>query len=359
MSSVKARKSTFPCRLAELGLITDGVLRMAPLLGLPRFLADHGLDADAVIREGGCDPALFGDPDNTINFAAVGRLLVHIAAVTGCPCPGLELGRRSGLDTLGALGRMARLAPDVGTALRTLILYFHLHNRSAVPSLWEDKTRAMFGYTIYCPDVPGTDHIYDAALAISFNVITEFAGKGWKATEVNLFRDPPTNQEPFLQHFRTRLRFRAERAAIVFPAADLARPLADANPSAYANALRDLDRLDAVSGAGLASKVRRLLRRLLISGSGPDGIDLQQVARLFILHPRTFKRRLHDEGTRFNALLAEIRHEIARQLLRDTHLQIADIAFALGYAGSASFNHAFRRWSGVHATAWRALHGTN
>jgi hypothetical protein len=103
MSSVKMRKSTFPCRLAEFGLVTDGVLRMAPLLGLPRVLADHGLDADAVIREGGCDPALFDDPDNMIGFAAVGRLLAHTAAVTGFPYPGLELGRRSGLDTLGAL----------------------------------------------------------------------------------------------------------------------------------------------------------------------------------------------------------------------------------------------------------------
>jgi hypothetical protein len=78
---------------------------MAPLLPLPRVLADYGLDADAVIREVGYDPALLGDPDNTIDFAAVGRLLIHTAAVTGYPHPGLELGRRSGLGALGPLPR--------------------------------------------------------------------------------------------------------------------------------------------------------------------------------------------------------------------------------------------------------------
>jgi len=354
---MKARYTTSPCRLAELGLVTDGALRMAPLLGLPRLLVDHGLDANVVIRQAGCDPALFGDPDNTIDFAAVGRLLVHTVAVTGNPYPGLELGRRSGLSALGAMGQAIRLAPDVGTALRALILHFHLHNRSAVPSLRETKSEAMFGYTIYCPDVPGTDHIYDAALAISLNAIAELAGTGWKPTEVRLFRDPPPDTEPFRRHFRTRLRFAAAQAAIVFPAADLARPLAGADPSAYALALHKLSDMEASTDASLLrNQVRRLLHRLLITGSGPEGIDLPRIARLFALHPRTLNRRLRGEGTTFNALLAETRYAIARQLLRDTRLQTRDIAFILGYAASASFDLAFRRWSGTTATAWRSLH---
>jgi AraC-like DNA-binding protein len=90
------------------------------------------------------------------------------------------------------------------------------------------------------------------------------------------------------------------------------------------------------------------------TGRGSAGIYLQEVARLFAIHPRTLNRRLHAEGTTFNALLSEIRYNVARQLLRDTHLQTADIALILGYAESASFNHAFRRWSATTATAWRS-----
>ena len=328
---------------------------MAPLLVLPRLLADHGVDADAVIREAGCDPVLFTNPENTIDFAAVGRLLVNTAAVTGDPYPGLELGRRSSLDVLGVLGGAICLAPDLGTALRALILHFHLHDRGAVPSLWESHDQAMFGYTLYRPDVPGTDHIYDAALVISRNVLTQLAGKEWKITEVRMFREPPADKEPFRRYFRTRLRFGAAHAAIVFPAADLARPLPGSDPDSYARALRDLENLEGVSDAGLIGKrVLRMLHRMFVAGSGPDGIDLKRIAQLFELHPRTLNRRLHAEGTSFNALLGETRYNIARQLLRDTHLQIADIAIILGYAGTASFNHAFRRWSGANATEWRA-----
>ena len=359
MCPVKARSTMSPCRLAELGLVTEGALRMAPILALPRLLADHGLDADAVIRANGCDPALFRDPENTIAYTAVRSLLERTATVTGCPYPGLELGRHLGLDVLGILGRAVRLAPDVGTALRTLALEYHLHDRGSVLSLWERKREAMFGYTIYCPDVPGTDHIYDGALAIAHNFLAELVGPDWRATEVHLYREKPEDIGPYRRHFRTRLRFGTARSVIVFPTADLARPLAEANPGAYARALRELDSLDDELGGGFAGKVRRLLRQLLITEPGPHGVKLRDVAPLFALHPRTLNRRLRAEGATFSAILTEVRYEVARQLLRDTHLQTRDIAFVLGYSDSASFNHAFRRWSGTTATQWRSSYSSS
>jgi AraC-like DNA-binding protein len=347
--------SISPCRLAEAGLVTEGAVRLAPLLGLPRLLVDHGVDADAFIRGAGCDPALFRNPENTIDFAAVGRLLVRTAAFTGNPYPGLELGSRLGLGVFGVLGEALRLAPDLGTALRTLMLHFHLHDRGAVPSLWESHDRALFGYTLFCPDVPGTDHIYDTALVISRNIFSELVGRQWKMTEVQMFREPPAEMEPFRRCFRTPLRFGAEHAAIVFPAADLVRPLPRANPTAYARALRDLESMEGASDARMfCNKVRRLLNRMLISGPAPGSIDLRGIAQLFTIHPRTLNRRLRAEGTTFSALLAEARFKIARQLLRDTRLQTTEIAYILGYAGTASFDHAFRRWSGTTATKWRS-----
>ena len=329
---------------------------MAPLLGLPGFLSDHGLDPDKVIRETGCDPTLFKDSENTIDVAAIGRLFARTATVTGVECPGLELGRHSSVEVLGAVGHMMRFAPDLGTALRALILQFHLHDRGAVPSLWEMGSQTMFGYTIYSPGVPGTDHIYDAALAIALNTIKELVGKAWKPTEVQMFRDPPRDRRVFHRHFRTQLRFGAEHAAIVFATADLARPLLDADPEVYAQLRDELEERDRVSGgAQLSNRVRRLLRGMLAAGSARYGIDLPGVARLLGLHPRTLTRRLRAEGTAFSSILEESRYEFARQLLRDTRSRIADIAVVLGYAESASFNHAFRRWSGITASAWRSL----
>ena len=355
MNATKGRDSNSSPRLTNLCHVTEGTLRVAPLFILFRLLADHGVNVDAVIREIGCEPALFRDPENAIGFSTVGRLLVHAAEVSALPYPGLEFGSLAGLEVLGMLGEAIRLAPDVGTALRALILYFHLHDRGAIPSLWESRDFTMFGYTLYCPDTPGVDHIYDAALAISHNVLSELVGKQWKSTEVHMFREPPADIAPFRRHFGSRLRFRTEHAAIVFPTDYLARPLPSADPGAYAKAISKLENMDGANDASLfENKVRRVLYRKLIGGRGPYGIDLDEIAQLFELHPRTLNRRLRAEGTTFITLLNESRCYVAQQLLRDTHLQIAEIAFLLGYAESASFNHAFRRWTGIAASRWRS-----
>ena len=340
--------------------MSDGKVRIAPLLGLPRLLSNRGADPDVVIRDAGLEPALFRDPENAVDFAAVGRLLSHAAAVSRNPYLGLELCHRLGLDVLGAVGRAIRFAPDLDTALRTLILHFHLHDRGAVPSLWKSHDSAMFGYTLYCPDVPGVDQVYDAALVIARNVLSELVGKEWKMTEVRLFREPPQDLELFRRYFGARVRYGTERAGIAFPATMLARPLPGANPSAFADALRDLEEEQSRSEANTFSdNIRRLLHRMFVDGSGSDGIELRAIAQFFALHPRTLNRRLRAEGTTFNALLAKTRYDLARQLLRDTHLRTADIAFLLGYSETASFGHAFHRWSGTTASRWRSSRRSN
>lgn len=336
-------------------LVGEGAVRIAPLLGLPRLLAEHGVDVDATMRAAGLDPALFDDPENTVAFACAGRLLEQAAAETRCDFIGLELCGQHDLDVLGMVGRAVRSAPDVASALRTLVLHLHLHDRGAVPALWTSGGNALLGYTVHAPDVPGVQHIYDCALAVIHNIVRELAGPGWRATEVRMFRDAPDDRTPYRRLFRAPLRFGAHQAAVCFPKADLRRPLVGADAAAFAAALRDLESLDRDSEARLASKVQRVLRRLFITGNS-DRTDLAGVARLFSHHPRTLNRRLRAEGTTFASILAETRFEIARQLLRDTRLPVVEIARTLGYSDSTAFSHAFRHWSGSTATAWRSRH---
>ena len=55
----------------------------------------------------------------------------------------------------------------------------------------------------------------------------------------------------------------------------------------------------------------------------------------------------------YRAIANEIRFEIARQLLTDTQVPLAQIAAALGYSEASAFTRAFRRWSGQTPKTWR------
>jgi len=79
-----------------------------------------------------------------------------------------------------------------------------------------------------------------------------------------------------------------------------------------------------------------------------------QTAALFGMQRRTLSRRLREEGTTFEALLAEIRYETARQLLTDTRMPMHNIAEAIGYAEVSVFTRAFKRWSGTTPSVWRS-----
>lgn len=336
-----------------LAIVEEGSLRIAPILSLPRLLADLGTDPGPLLVAQGIDAALFEDPENTIPFADMGQLLNACVLQTGCPHFGLLIGEHVGIESLGVVGRLASVAPNLGGALRSLILYLHLHDRGAIPSLWVCADKAILAYTVYQPDVTGVDQIYDGALAITHNILRTLAGPGWKAAEIRFSRARPGDPEPYRRMFRTRLIFGAAYSAIVFPAACLERPLGGANPQTQQRIMAEIAALEAHGAGDLVAQLRRVLRRILIAGPGPGSTSLQQIASLFAVHRRTLNRRLKARGTSFRELIDASRYDIARQLLRDTRMPIVEIATALEYADAAAFSRAFQRWSGSPPSAWR------
>ena len=108
--------------------------------------------------------------------------------------------------------------------------------------------------------------------------------------------------------------------------------------------------LEARIAAALPGLVRRVLRRMMLAGRG----SIEEVTAAFSVHRRTLDRHLDAHGVTFRRLAEEVRFAVAQQLLRDTDLPISEIAAALHYANPSAFATAFRRWSGMTASQWRA-----
>ena len=71
-----------------------------------------------------------------------------------------------------------------------------------------------------------------------------------------------------------------------------------------------------------------------------------EVAARLGLSPRTFARRLAEEGASFSRLLSRLRLQLARRYLVQEKLPISKVAWLLGYQEVGAFSHAFRRWTG-------------
>ena len=78
-----------------------------------------------------------------------------------------------------------------------------------------------------------------------------------------------------------------------------------------------------------------------------------EVARQLHVSVRTLQRHLSNWGIDYSFLLDAVRFEIAKSLLLDPTLQIAEIGRRLGYRDPSSFSRAFLRWSGSSPRSWR------
>lgn len=327
-------------------------VRVGPLAGIPAVMRSLGCEPAPVFAQSGFKLAQFEDPDIRIPYMAASKLLARCVAATGCRHFGLLVGERSLPSHLGIAGYLLHGAPDVGTALRSLVKYLDLHDQGGVPTLTTTGNRTSLGYAIHLSGVEAADQIYDLSIALACNIMRTLCGTNWHPAETLLMRRAPGDLTPYRRFFRAPLRFNTDESAVVFPTSWLSHRLPSADPLLQQHLEREAEELHAEHHADLTGSIRRLLRQCLTSRQ----CSAADIARQLGIHERTLNRRLLAEGTSFRQELEQVRHATSQQLLAGTTLALAEIATSLGYADASAFSRAFKRWSGVTPAHWRAEH---
>jgi AraC-like DNA-binding protein len=292
----------------------------------------------------------FRNPENRIAFETLGRLLSECSALADCDHFGLLVGERFELNGLGAIGYLMRNSATVGEALRALLLHLYLHDRGAVPILINlEASHVLLGYSIYRHGVPGSAHLYDAAIAIGYRALKDICGVAWKPLRVQFSHGRPDDPRPYRRVFGSDVRFDAEVSGIVFQASWLDHAIAGADSNLRELVVQAINQTGANSSMRFIDVVRGALHQMVLGGTA----SARNVALLFGIHERTLRKRLTAERTSLQQLVSQTRFELAKQLLENTELPLSEIAAALRYADAAVFSRAFRSWSETSPREWR------
>ena len=329
-----------------------GFIDLGVAQNITGVLRELGADPDTTIAEAGLNPRLFDNPDNLVSEKALGKLLLHCIERTHCPHFGLLVGQKATLDSLRLVGVTMRVCDTVGEALRMLQAHLRIQNRIAIMQLEVHDGVAMLCFSLYEPDAEGAVMVAEGGLATSVQVLRDLCGADWSPSEVLIPRRAPANPEPYRACFRAPVRFDQETAALVFPSAVLARRLPDANPLLRRAFEQRLLEMEKACPTDLVDELRRLLRAEL-SRRRASATD---VAQHYAVHRRTINRHLKAAGTGFRAVADGVRFEIARQLIADTDIPLAQISAMLDFSEPAAFTRAFHRWSGETPSDYRAKH---
>lgn len=329
-----------------------GHVRLGPLLAIPRVLEAFGVRPETVLSDAGVPLGAFSHPDNALPYVLASRALLATAEAIDREDIGLLICEEAGASELGLVGFLLKQAPDLRAGLTDLVRYLHHHDRGCVAFLKIGEGQATLGYAVLEPNSAGITIINDCAMAIARNILRGLCGPRWSASEVLLSRQRPSAPARYERFFGAPVRFDAEFSAIVFAESWLSTPNPHADPALHRVLKEQIDLLEMEERGTFSEQVRRLLRTALLTRSG----SAEQIAVMLQLNKRTLTRRLEAEGTSFRQLSDEVEYEIARQLIRNTSMTMTQISLALQFSEPSAFSRAFRQWSGMAPSAWRARH---
>ena len=305
-------------------------------------------DVGALCRATGFDPKLAVDPDARIALAMEEALFDEGARLCGDDAFGLHCAELLPPGAFDVLDYAVRTAPTLRVALDRLVRYNRIVHDAAEFRLLPRGGVLRIEHSFRFGGAVQSRHSAELTLAALILIARQITETALKPRAVEFRHGRPASRFVLEEHrriFGVDPTFARPVNAIELDAAsiDLPIPKADLRLSKlverHAEALLEA-RVDPTLST--ADRVRRVLGGTL----GEGDASLTAVATKLKMGERTLQRKLADEGLSFDALLDDMRKDLALRYLADPKLAIAEVAYLLGYSEPSPFHRAFRRWTG-------------
>lgn len=325
------------------------VIRGTSLTGFPALVTELGGDLDGLLSRSGIKRSEIGRFDAFFTYLAFIQAVESAAAATATPSFGRRLGERQGIEILGPVGVAARTSGNVAEALTIFEQYLGAYSPAIAVALHREGRNAFLEFKVVMPRPPTHAQATELSLGVMLRVLRFLFGAGYAPTVVHLPHASLSPREEYFRYFSCTPRFGSRRAGIAFPVEDLDRPLAR-DAMAHRVVLDYLDGVIDRHRPTLSSSIRELIRQLLPAGAATVHVIADQLR----LHPKALRRRLVAEGTTFNAVIDDVRRELAERYLRDTDMTLAHLARELGYAEQSVLSRSCQRWFGASPASLRS-----
>ena len=315
-----------------------------------RVVEMHGVDANALLREAGVDPALLRDPAARIPSTIWDAVGAKAAALIPDPAFGLRAARSWHPSNLGALGHAWLASSTLRTGLERLQRYSRILGEKAQLTITDTRDGLRLTY-----DHRRRDQILraigtDFALSLVLDMCRMNYGASLRPVEVRLARARPGDTEPYRHFYGCPIHFEANEDSFLLAARVAAEPLPTANRQ-LAGTLDSIltAQLAALDKNNIPARCKSSLLEEITSGE----VSEEDMARRLHMSRRTLQRKLSETNTTYQKLVDDTRRDLALRYMEDPRNSITDVTFLLGFSGQSAFSRAFKRWTGMSPTAYR------
>ena len=336
----------------------DGVetINFQMLASLANAARRCDIDLNSVMQELRLEIDMSGDPRKRMSLACFDSLFKAVNAREPSRHFPLIFGDSFNFDGLPELATFVTSASTPQEAMQVLdwspkLLHPNLHFR-----FFNLGSEAALEIKVPDPDgihqdLPG---FVEAAMSAVLKFIHLLSPGSHLIKRIEFRHSPLADESAYRDTLKTEVLFGQVANRLVVDSSALDMPLPGGIPSAHLKAQAViLNRLlPDVEEQTLSKQIRRMMKsRLSLLSESMDS-----VSESLNLHPRTLQRKLKLEGTSYAALLGEVRHELACEMLKGSVMDIETIAANLGYSDRRSFTSAFVTWQGISPREYRNQH---
>jgi AraC-like DNA-binding protein len=312
-------------------------------------LEELGVRASAVLRRAGLAQGFIGQPRVLLTTEQLFALWRAIGEVSSNTAIGLLLGTESKIERFHPVSLAALSTETFGSAVEQMARFKQL---TCPEEILQEKDNEEWSiqFRWLLADEVEPPVLIECCFAWVLSVARQGTGTRISPLRVE-FVQPRAHVKTIERHFGCPVVCGAPRNTIVFRAADAKRPFVTRNAELLAMLAPQFEEeLRQQSGdENFAERVRGAIQQKL-TGRRPT---IEDVADALHISSRTLQRRLQDEGSSFQRVLEEARHQLARHYLNNSVLELNEAAYLLGYEDGNSFVRAFRGWEGVPPARWR------
>lgn len=316
---------------------------------------DMGVPAAQLLDAAQVPAARLAQPTAKLSLQELAQISAAAKTLTGDVCIGFAAGYRMALTAHGNLGFALICAAHAREALTLLARFWHLRGRGALLEVHE-RDDGLFLALLPEVSVPHglNDVLFSSMLTSIFRGIEFLLPTLHLRIDMQLSYPEPKGFAAWRErlpnvHFNQPV----TGMKIIGDLAQLDTPLPTSNSEGLRTALAQCEQESALTeqASDILLHVRAGLRLSAEGYASPE-----QLAQTLHMTGRTLRRRLHEQGFRYQALLEEARRRDACRLLADSTKDIRHISERLGYENPANFSRAFKYWTGLSPSQWRKHH---
>jgi AraC-like DNA-binding protein len=316
-------------------------------------LRDRGIPTAPLFERARLSEADLVHPKRRVPAVAQARFLEYAAEAAGDRAFGLRLAEHVNPREAGLVFYVASAGATFGDALTLFARYCRIVNESARLTIERHSKDATA--RIDFVGVPRRLSRQGAEFAVAAFIrgLREVVGRKISPIAVGFAHPRDSERREFERFFGCPVDFDAPFDFLKWPSEMLALPLVTADRHLLETLKPFCDeaaRARNTEQGSLRAAVEEEVQRRLPEGKA----QAQAVATALGVSLRTLSRRLAEEGTNYAEAVDQLRRSLALEYLKDPGLTLSQVAWLLGYEGSTSLNHAFKRWTGRAPSAARS-----